>query len=128
MRSVEDVINLAVLRLGQATTFGGHVHPGQRTKLTYQRIESLVSTVLPWLWSRRELLPMKYAPLLCFKCAVWIIQHGLHLNPSGLELLGCLSHGNRDFCKLLRPAEYIAWLESLSAAQDVVTGRQGQVL
>ena len=66
-------------------------------------------------------------PLLCFKCAVWIMQHGLHFNSSGIELLGCLSHGNKDFYKLSRPAEYVAWLESLSAAQDVVSGQQGQL-
>ena len=57
MRSVLDVIDLAEPRLGQPAKLGGHVYPGRRTKLTYQRIESLVSTVLPWLWGRRELLP-----------------------------------------------------------------------
>ena len=57
MRSILDVVNLAVPRLGQPAILGGHIHPGQYTKLLYQRIESLVRTVLPWLWGRRELLP-----------------------------------------------------------------------
>ena len=116
------MLGLAKSRLGQQVhVIGGRISIAQPTKIACLQTEALAKSLVPWLWNRRDLLPMHYVPLLCFKCATWMLLNGLHRTETGVELLRCLTHGNRNFSYLVHPAEYVAWLESLSAAQDGLT-------